>query len=103
MDQLLIEPIRDPIPSVSISEDSKEKSKTSSKKESVENFGDQSKNEHSKSEESIKGTAQSTAKSDQQTSLIKQAKASNPLTKQTKPLVTDLEGEWENFNKILNT
>jgi len=57
LDQLLIEPIREPTPSVSISEDSKEKSKFSSKKELVENSGNQLKNEHNKIEESIKDTA----------------------------------------------
>lgn len=61
LDQLLIEPIRDPTPSVSISEDSKEKSKTSSEKESAENSGDQSKktleSEHRKNEESVKDIA----------------------------------------------
>lgn len=65
LDQLLIEPIREPTPSVSISEGSKEKSKTSSKKESFEKFGDQSKSEHNRGEESIKDTTHSTTKSDQ--------------------------------------
>lgn len=67
--QLLIEPVRDPTLGISISGDSKEKSKTSSEDESTEKSGDQSKitseNEHNKSEESIKDTAQSTTKFDQ--------------------------------------
>lgn len=69
LDQLLIEAVRDPTPSVSVSGDSKEKSKISSENESVEKSSDQSKrtsdNEHSKREESIKDIAQSTKKSDQ--------------------------------------
>ena len=64
--------------------------------------GDQSKNEHNKSEESIKDIAQSTTKSAQQTPFVKQAKVSTPLTKQEKPPIIVLEGEWENFNKIVN-
>lgn len=103
LDQLLIEPIREPTPSVSISEDSKEKSKTSSEKESAEKSRDQSKSAHSKSEESIKDTTQSTAKADQQALSPKQAEVPTPLTKQINPLVIDLEGEWEDINKILNT
>ena len=69
MDQLLIKPIRDPTPSVSMSGDSKEKSKTSFGNESTENSGNQSEktleNEHSKSKLSIKDMAQSTEKFDQ--------------------------------------
>ena len=33
----------------------------------------------------------------------KQAEVPTPITKPTKPLVVDLEGEWENFNKLINT
>ena len=69
LDQLLIEPVRDPTPSANIGGDSKEKSKTSSRNESAENFVDQFEktleNEHNKSEESIKDTTKSTEKSDQ--------------------------------------
>ena len=103
LDQLFIEQIRDPTLSIIISDDSIEKSKTGSEKESTEKSRNQSKNKHSKNKESIKDTAQSIAKSNQQISLIKQVEASTPLTKQRKPLVIDLEGEWENLNKILNT
>lgn len=33
----------------------------------------------------------------------KQADVLTPLTKPTKPLVVDLEREWENFNELINT
>ena len=61
MDQLLIDPIRDPTLGTSIDGYSKEKSKTNSGNESAENSVEQSektsKNEHNKSEESSKDTA----------------------------------------------
>jgi len=107
LDQLLIEPEREPMPSVSIRGDSKGKSKTSSKKESAEKSGDKSKrtseNEPNKSEESIKDTSRSLAKFDQQTLFQKKVEFSTPLTEQAKPPVIDLEKEWDSFNKTLNT
>jgi len=103
LDQFLIKPIREPTPSISISEGSKENSKTSFEKESTEKSSDQSKSEHNRSEKSIKDTAQSIEKPNQQALSPKQAKVPTPLTKPTKPLVIDLEGEWKNFNKILST
>lgn len=91
MDQLLIEPIREPTPSVSISGISKEeKYKSNSEKESVENSDDQSKSEHSKSEGSIKDIAQSAKKPNQQVLSPKQAEVPTPLAKPTKSLVVDL-------------
>ncbi len=58
--------------------------------------------EHRRSEGSIKDMAQSTEKPDQHTLSPKQAEVPTPLTKPTKALVIDLEGEWENFNNILS-
>jgi len=103
LDQLIIEPMRDPTLSASIDGDSKEKSKENSRNESIEKYVNRfektSKNQHNKSEELIKYIAQSIAKSDQQSSLVKQVEASTSLTKQAKLLVIDLEEEWENFNR----
>lgn len=33
----------------------------------------------------------------------KQAETPTPLAKPTKPVVVDLEKEWENFNELINT
>ena len=90
LNQLFIKSPREPNPSVSISGNSKQKSKSS----------DQSKSEHSRSEGSVKDIAQSKEKHGQQVLSPKQAKTP---TNFTKPIVVDLEGEWENFNKVINT
>ena len=74
LDQLLIEPIREPTPSVSIDGDSKEKSKINSGKESEKS----SKTKKSKSRESIQDTAQSTTKTNEHTLTIKQTETHTP-------------------------
>ena len=100
LDQLLIEPIRKPTPSVIIEGDSKENSKTDSREESQEKS---SQNGKSRSRELEKDTTQSTEKIVEQTSTSKQNEIHATSTPRIKPLVIDLEEEWDNFNKILST
>jgi len=75
LDQLLIEPIRDPTLSVSIEDDSTENSKTDSGVESQEKptreSHKSSQNGKSRSGESEKDTTQSTEKTTEQTSASK--------------------------------
>ena len=75
-------------PSVSISGNSKHTSESS----------DQSKSEHRRSEGSVKDTAQSKENPGQQ---VLSPKQTETPTHFTKPIVMYLEGEWENFNKVI--
>jgi len=107
LDQLFIEPIREPTPSVSIEGDSKENSKTDSgeefQKKSTRELEKSLQNGKSRSRESIKDTTQSTQKIVEETSVSKQAGTYATSTQPIKSLVIDLEEEWDNFNKILST
>jgi len=98
LDQLLIEPIREPTPSASKDGDFKEKSKTNSGKGSEKSL----ENKKSRNRESIQDTTQSAAKTDEQTSTIKHTKTHTPYIHLIKPRVINLEEEWDNFNKKLN-
>jgi len=99
LDQLLIEPIKEPTPSVSLEGDSKEKSKTNSGEESQEKSTresqqseQQSQNGKSKCKESEKYTTQSTKKTTEQTSARKQVEIHSTSTKPIKPLVIYFRG-----------
>ena len=107
MDQLLIEPIRVTTPSVTIEGDSKENSKSDSGVESQEkSIGELQQslqNGKNRSMKSVKDTTQSTQKIAEETSVSKQAEIPATSVQPIKPLVIDLEEEWNNFNKSLNT
>lgn len=104
LDKLCIEPIREPTPSISISGSSgEENSKSKSERESAEKSNKQSNSEHSRSEGSIKGIAQSIETPDQQVLSPKQVETPGPLAKPTSPIVVDREKESGNFNELINT
>lgn len=102
----MIEPIREPTPSVSLEGDSKENSKIDSREESQEKHTKESKkssqNGKNRSRKLEKDIVQSTKKTAEQTSASKQVEIHSTSTQPIKPLVIDLEEEWDKFNKRLH-
>ena len=94
LDNLRLEPAREPTPSISLSGSSDtDKSKSKSGKETD--------NDRDKSEGSVKDTAQSKELLQQQISISPQ-KNLPPLNEQQPFVRIELEKEWETFNDLIN-
>ena len=97
MENLHLEPAREPTPSVSLSGISDtEKSKSKSDKETSERS-----KKTDKDESSVKYTTQSKELSQQQTFTTPQLNLP-PLNVQQPTVRTELDKEWETFNQFLN-
>ena len=99
LDNLRLEPAKEPTPSVSLSGSSdSERSKSKSDKEISEHS---KKSDQDKSEGSVKDTAQSKELSQQQTSTTPQLNIP-PLNVQQPSISTQLDKECESFNDLIN-
>jgi len=107
LDLLLIEPIRETTPSVSLEDSSKENSEEETQERSnneSEHSDHQSQNGGGNKNEVLKKEkVRTTEEIVEQTTTNKQEEVHSTSTQLAKTTVIDLEKEWEHFNKKLHT